>query len=244
MIAQLSMYDRGETAPANDRFWALIREQLGHGPETLTRGGDLMQNWLSPDLVLAQTCGYPYRARLHGNVTLVGTPDYGLPDCAPGHYYSVFVARRDDARVSLPDFGGARFAYNEALSQSGWAAPRYHADRIGLNFGSLVQTGGHALSAQAVAAGDADFAALDAVTWAMVQKWDACAQALKVIDRTEPTPGLPLISAVGAARGALFNATSAAIDALCDEDRQTLMLRRLVDIPAAAYLAIPNPPAP
>ena len=27
-----------------------------------------------PDLVLAQTCGFPYRAKLHHHVTLTGTP--------------------------------------------------------------------------------------------------------------------------------------------------------------------------
>ena len=103
MIASLPMYDRPETAAANDRLWAGIRDRLRAeglpAPEALIHGAsDLWPQWTSPDLVLSQTCGYPYRSRLHGQVLLVGTPDYGVDGCAPGHYRSVFVARADDPR--------------------------------------------------------------------------------------------------------------------------------------------------
>ena len=46
----------------------------------------------------------------------------------------------DDAR-RLPEFRGAQFAYNEALSQSGWAAPQNHAGTMGFHFAPLVETG-------------------------------------------------------------------------------------------------------
>jgi ABC-type phosphate/phosphonate transport system substrate-binding protein len=64
-------------------------------------------------------------------VTYVGTPDYGVEGCPPGHYRSVFVVRADDRAPKPADFDGARFAYNEALSQSGWAAPQTHAAKLG-----------------------------------------------------------------------------------------------------------------
>ncbi|MCX8955299.1 hypothetical protein OU790_17900, partial [Ruegeria sp. NA] len=73
MIAMLGMYDMPEVQAANDRFWGLIRAHLGYGPEQLTRDADVWQVWLDPELVLAQTCGMPYRTRLHGRVQLVGT---------------------------------------------------------------------------------------------------------------------------------------------------------------------------
>lgn len=46
-----------------------------------------------------------------------------MPDCPAGYYNSVFIARRDDPRRNSPDFTCATFAYNEPMSQSGWAAP-------------------------------------------------------------------------------------------------------------------------
>lgn len=249
MIASLGMYDFGPALAANDRFWALIRDGLRSGgidaPDTLTRGeGAYWGAWQSSDLILSQTCGYPFRARLHDRVTYVGTPDYGVEGAPPGFYRSVFVARRDDPRTSLAEFDGAGFAYNEALSQSGWAAPQVHAARAGLRFRPVVQTGGHRLSALAVAEGRADIAALDAVTHALMLGSDPLADQLRVIAATDPTPGLPLITGPGRNPEPIFRAIDQAIAALLPSDRATLRLNGLVRIPVAHYLAVPNPPSP
>lgn len=249
MIASLGMYDLAPLQAANDRYWALIRAGLAargiEAPLALTRGAEAYwPAWQSADLLLSQTCGYPYRARLHGTVTLVGTPDFAQEGCPPGHYFSVFVARKDDPRRDLAAFQTARFAYNEPLSQSGWAAPQNHAARIGLRFAPHLQTGGHALSMQAVAEGRADFAALDCVTWALLQRHNPQADMVQEIARTAPTPGLPYITARDRDPEPLFAAVTKAIAALSPADRDALLLRGLVRIPAEAYLAVPNPPAP
>jgi ABC-type phosphate/phosphonate transport system substrate-binding protein len=249
MIASLGMYDFGPAMAANDRLWALIRTGLrGRGvaaPDALTRGeGAYWPAWTAPDLILSQTCGYPFRARLQGKVAYVGTPDYGVEGCPPGHYRSIFVARADDPRQALADFDGAAFAYNEPLSQSGWAAPQTHAAKLGIKLPPALQTGGHRLSAHAVAEGRADIAALDAVTFALLQTAEPAMAALKPVGQTEPTPGLPFITALGQTPDPIFDAVSEAIAALPPEDRATLRLRGLVRIPEASYLAVPNPPAP
>jgi ABC-type phosphate/phosphonate transport system substrate-binding protein len=244
MIAHLGMYDRPETAAANDRFWAGIRDALGHGPDALTRDGDFWEIWRSPDLLLSQTCGMPYRTKLHGEVALVGTPDYGLTGCPPGYYCSVFVAHRDRAGSALRDFDGQVFAYNEDLSQSGWAAPQTHMAAEGVRHGSLLQTGGHALSAQAVADRQADFAALDALTWDLIQEHDDFAKDLIELARTEPTPTVPFITALSHDAAPLRDAIRTAIQNLSEADRRLLRLQDLVEIPAETYLAIPTPPAP
>lgn len=250
MIASLAMYDFGAAMAANDRLWTLIRRALQArglaAPETLTRGDDAYwPAWEAPDLVLSQTCGYPFRAVLHGKVAYVGTPDYGVEGCPPGHYRSVFVVRADDPRRDLADFDGAAFAYNEALSQSGWAAPQTHATRLGIRLPAALMTGGHRRSALAVAEGRADIAALDAVTHALMLDNEAgLAARLRVIAVTDPTPGLPFIAARGADVGATFDAVAEAIAALTPADRATLHLRGVTRIPTAAYLAVPNPRAP
>ena len=243
-LASLPMYDRPEVQDANDRFWQAIRTRLGHGPQALARGGDPWAQWEDPELLLSQTCGYPYRARLHGKVTLVGTPDYGLQDCPPGHYNSVIVARADDSRDTPVEFAQARFAFNEPLSQSGWAAPQNFARAHGFAFGDPQQTGGHYFSARAVAEGRADVAGLDALSWVMMQRYDDFTAALKVIARTPPTPALPYITAKKHAPGPVSDAIAAAITDLSEGDRATLSLRGIVAIPARDYLAVPNPPPP
>ncbi len=247
MIASLPMYDRAETRAANDRFWALIRDHLFFdkrpAPEHLTRDGDVWQHWLSPDLFLSQTCGLPYRARLHGKVTLVGTPVFDLP-CKPGYYFSTIIARKDDSRTDFSAFNGATFAYNEPLSQSGWAAPKAMADAYEIEFGAFHQSGAHVASARAVAEGHADIAAIDAVTWKMIKRYDDFAANLKEIAATPPTPALPYISQAGVDIDDLWNAMSIAIDNLSAADRDALCLTGMTVLHPEKYLAveIPQPP--
>lgn len=242
MIAHLGMYVR---ADANATFWAGIRNALGYGPETLSSARDYWRVWQHPDLLFSQTCGYPYRARLHGQVQLIGTPDYGVAECPVGYYRSVFVKRRDYPRQDLWDFAGARFAYNEPLSQSGWAAPVTKMLEEGAVPGTLLRTGGHALSARAVAEETADYAALDAVTWSLIESYDPdLAQRLVPFAETEPTPGLPFITGPKSDPEALAAAVALAIDRLPTPTREQLRLRGFVQIPAEAYLAISSPPDP
>ncbi|MGX0976408.1 ABC-type phosphate/phosphonate transport system substrate-binding protein [Roseovarius sp. MBR-51] len=244
MIASLPMYDRPETAAANDALWQGVHAALGHGPDTLDRDGEVWTHWLSPDLLLSQTCGYPYRARLHGRVTLVGSPVLDLPDCPPGLYYSVLVARADDPRERPEDFATARLAYNDALSQSGWAAPQNWAAARGFAFGNPVHTGAHRASAMAVAEGRADIAALDALSWQFMQAYDQFPKHLRVLGRTDPTPALPYITALGRDAEQLHAALKDAINALPASLRTTLGLTGVTHIPAEDYLALPNPASP
>ena len=242
MIAWLGMYDPAPLRPANDRFWTAIRDALGDGPRALSRDVEPWTAWQSPELLLAQTCGLPYRSRLHDRVALVGTPDYGLPDCPPGYYRSVFVVRADDRRATLRDFAGARLACNEGLSQSGWAAPMAHLAGVGARPGAIVFTGAHAASVRAVATGQADCAGIDALTWEMLLRHDPVARELRVIAQTEPTPGLPYITAPAQDAALLAERVAAAIGDLDAGDRHMLHIRGLVAIPAADYLSLPPPP--
>lgn len=249
MIAALPMYDLPELMPATDRLWSGIRDRLRAAgiaaPDALTRGqDDLMPHWLARDLVLSQTCGLPFRARLHADVTLIGTPDYGLPGCPPGYYRSVFVARGDDPRATLSAFDGATLAWNDGMSQSGWAAPMAHAQATGLHFAPGPRTGGHRASIRAVAEGRADLAAIDALTWELLAGREPAHAALRVVGRTEPSPGLPLIAAAGADGDAIFDAVAEAISALSESDRRDLHLRGIVRIAPQTYLNLPLPPNP
>jgi len=244
MRASLPMYDRPELATAHDRLWQGIRARLDSGPEQLSHPTDLWDDWQAPDLLLSQTCGFPYRARLHGHVTLVATPDYRLEHCPPGHYASVFVARVDDPRNNLTAFAEGRFAYNERLSQSGWAAPATHAANCGFSFVNTCSTGSHAASALAVAEGRADLCALDAQSWRLIQAHDSVAKRLRVIDRTTPTPALPYITASGTDPDRLRRALAEAIDALSNGDRDKLGLYGIVVLPPEAYLQVPTPSPP
>ncbi len=245
MIASLPMYDRPETAATLDTLWAETRARLPFDtPVRLTREGNLWDHWADPALVLSQTCGYPYRSRLIGKVQIVGSPDNRLPGCPPGHYNSIFVVRAGDPRSALPEFARAPFAYNEPLSQSGWGAPQNHVAGLGFSFSNTVYTGGHVNSARAVAEGCADIACIDALTWKLIQRHEAYAAELRELDRTDPTPALPFITAPGYDAAAIAAALAGALDALPPAARDTIGLYGLAQVTDAQYLAVPNPADP
>ncbi|EAR50216.1 hypothetical protein OG2516_05048 [Oceanicola granulosus HTCC2516] len=239
--AALPMYARPETAEAEARLWALMRAALPDLPARLGTPDDLVAHWRAPDLVLSQTCGLPYRTLLHDRVQLVGTPDYALPDCPPGHYRSVLVMRPDAATRDPEAWARARFATNSRGSHSGWAAPVTHLATHGLAFADVLETGGHVASLRAVARGDAALAAIDAQSWRLARRWEPAAAGLVEVGRTAPTPGLPLITGPAGDAAALAAAYAAAVGDLGAAARERLGLAGLVAIPAEAYLAVPTP---
>lgn len=241
MIASLPMYDRPETATQTGQLWQATRAQLGFGPSELSRNADLWDTWLSPDLLLSQTCGLPYRTRLHGKVQLVASPDYALPGCPAGYYNSVLITRRG-ATGDLRALLGQRVVINDPLSQSGHAALVSTAQHLDAPLGPIQISGAHAISAQRVASGDADIAAIDAQSWRLIQQFDPCANDLREVARTDPTPALPFITSLSQDAGQLRRALAAAIADLPQSTRDTLHLNGIATIPAAAYLAVPNPP--
>lgn len=246
MTASLPMYDSASTRTANDRFWQAIRHDLGRGPESLDRTTDPHNMWTAPDLLFSQTCGLPFRTSLYDRVTLIGTPDYGVRGCPPGYYKSCVVVRRDDPRKHLSEFEGARLARNDMRSQSGWAAIEQELiDRsLGFSFaGTVIDTGSHRCSAQAVTDTRADIASIDAVTWTFLKRETSAAQHLRVLTNTRPTPGLPYITSRSENAKPLFDAITRAIERLSARDRARLLLKGLVAIRAETYLAIAVPKA-
>jgi ABC-type phosphate/phosphonate transport system substrate-binding protein len=248
MIATLPMYLRPETREATDAFWLGIRDGLRargiDAPEALDHALSPGEAWGRPDLLLSQICNLPWRLGFGERVTLVAAPDLGLPDAPAGSYYSVLVVRADAPRERLADYAGARLALNSADSQSGWGAPCAAAARAGIAFGSALPTGAHRESARAVAEGHADIAGIDVATWRMIDRWDGFARALRVLDRTAPTPALAYVTARGADPAPIRAAMAEALASLPDATRDILGLRAVVAPDPEGYAALPVPPAP
>lgn len=242
------MYDWPKVSGSTDCLWAAIRDALRSNgqpaPDQLSRGFGVWEAWESADLVLAQTCGMPYRTRLHGQVNLVATPDYGLPDAPEGHYYSQIVVRHDDSG-ELGDFIDRTLAFNGQDSQSGWAAAQNHAARQGWCFTHTLHTGAHRESARAVIERRADIATIDAVTWRFyADHFPDEAARLRIIGHTEPTPGLPFITSRARPAAIVADAVAEGIAALDPSAREALGLKGVVSIAPEKYLAVPTPPAP
>jgi ABC-type phosphate/phosphonate transport system substrate-binding protein len=204
MIAGLPMYDWPEVADAVDALWERIADDVRrHGidaPPTLARAVPLDALWRAPDLLLGQVCALHPGREGRDTTAVVGTlvydPPPGLPRCAPGDYYSVVVCRRTDAPGDPPpltELAGARVAANGTDSQSGYWSLGHHVHHLtetGPLFGDVVFTGSHRASIVALASGVADVAAVDVHSWRLALAHEPAAAALRVIDTTDPTPGV------------------------------------------------------
>jgi ABC-type phosphate/phosphonate transport system substrate-binding protein len=249
-IAALPMYDPPELQAANDALWSAIGARLGcegvEAPERLTRGVPLGAIWSDPALLLAQTCGYPLMTALKGRVQVVATPRYGAPGCEGSHHRSAVVVRQNDPAAVLADLRGRRFALNDPASNTGMnliralIAPLVHGEAF---FSVVTVTGGHAASAEAVANGEADVAAIDGVTFALLQRLHpGVTRRLRVLAWTETSPGLPLITGIAttaATRAALSRALAdTARDPSLRETRAELLLEGFDVLPASRYEAV------
>ncbi|MEM9207014.1 MAG: PhnD/SsuA/transferrin family substrate-binding protein, partial [Pseudomonadota bacterium] len=133
-------------------------------------------------------------------VTLIGTPHYACEGCEGPNYSSAIVVRHDSEIEKLHESVGLTMAFNEPWSQSGRGA-WHRSSLVGRKqpvFDHVLKTGAHRASLRAVASGEADICAVDSVCWALSQRYDPDATAkLSVLEWTEKTPGLPVISHAG-----------------------------------------------
>ena len=207
MQAALPMYFPPEQAL--QAFWAELANLLRASgtladadiPGQLATPQDCHAQWLEPDLLLSQACGYPLVTQLAGKVQLLGTFAYDALGTQGVQCRSQLIGRATDARRTLVSFAGSTLAFNDRISQSGYNALRA---LLGSSpawprpfFKAAVKTGAHYRSIEAVRKGEADLAAVDAVSWALWRSAQPhAAEELRVVGQTDSYPGLPLITSL------------------------------------------------
>jgi ABC-type phosphate/phosphonate transport system substrate-binding protein len=223
-IAALPMYDDPDLAPANDALWrkiaAALRDRGADAPATLTRGGDLAALWRSPRLVFGQTCGYPYVTALRDAVVLIATPEYAFPGCEGAAHRSFVVSRASDRRCALEAFRGSRAAVNAWDSNTGMNLFRATIAPIAGGaafFSSVVVTGSHRASLEAVVGGKADLAAIDCVSFALISRARPNLTArVATVAASPPSPGLPFIASARRPEASVLATREALFAALAD----------------------------
>ncbi|RFB83899.1 phosphate ABC transporter substrate-binding protein [Rhizobium leguminosarum bv. trifolii] len=223
-LVSIAMYVTSKPlVDATAEFWSFLRRYLSQSgltdlPETLDRTVAHDEAWLRPDLLLSQTCGYPFARRLRGKVRLVATPVYDYPGCDGPLMRSFIIVRKDSPLRSLEDLRGTTAAINSPDSNSGSNLFRAAIAPLapeGRFFGRIIETGSHGGSIAAVAEGRADSAAIDCVTYENVRRFDPQhIKGIRIIAETPKGPGLPFITSGDASDDRVLllrNALSAAI---------------------------------
>ncbi|PZW92487.1 ABC-type phosphate/phosphonate transport system substrate-binding protein [Pseudomonas sp. 478] len=198
-LAELLMYVAPEPIrEANERWLTRMLERLG-ATRRNAEGLSLMDLWLSPHLLLTQTCGYPLMTALRGRVRVVGRPRYELPDANGGNHCSLLLSRADDPRRSLPAFRDSRGVINGEDSNSGMNLLRHRLAPLhqeGQFFASVSISGSHRESLRGLREGTADLAAIDSVTFAYLARHaEEEVAGLRIIARSAFSPTLPYITA-------------------------------------------------
>lgn len=254
-FAFLPMYDLPPLRAAWDELWhAVHRELASSGCEAepeLSRSDELFDLWTDPNLLIGQTCGWPFVSMLSEQVVPFARFDFGLERLGPGEYQSVFVSITELAAGSPADLEpllldpATRIALNGLDSQSGYRVlGACVANPATLARDQLVLTGSHAKSVEAVAQGRADFAAIDAVTWRYLEAFDPNVTKVNVVARSSGVPGLPLITSPQNADKAqmLYSALERAIAALDAKPSNKLGIRGLVPADADDYAVLKDEP--
>ena len=179
----------------------LQRDGFNDPIEIVATGDDLMTWWRRPDVLLTQSCGYPFITSLHDQVQLIATPSFNVAGCVGGLYSSVFVTHIDQqSRVQiLADARGGIAVINQADSNSGMNVLRYAVSsltRTDESFFSAVKTSGaHLRSLAMIRDKAADIAAIDCVTFAYAQEHcPELTQSIHIIGQSVATSALPLIA--------------------------------------------------
>ncbi len=249
--ASLPMYDLPQLRAATDDWWAGLARHfriagVAGVPDTLTRPAEGPEYWLSPDMLFSQTCGYPLVTTLAGGVRLVATPCYDAPGCDGPRYASLIVVRSESPTRQMEDLRGARCAVSSVGSWSGHHALRVFAAPLCEDqpfFRTTVASGGHAVSIAMVAAGEADLAAIDCVTFALMAEYAPDSVAgVRVLCQTRGTPGLPCITGLSATDDelrALRNGLAAAMaDPALADTRAMLRIAGMEVLTEADYSAL------
>jgi ABC-type phosphate/phosphonate transport system substrate-binding protein len=248
-LASIAMYVTSRPlADATAELWSFLRQYLsGAGladlPERLDEAIPYDEAWTHQDLLLSQTCGYPYAKRLRGKARLVATPVYGHLGCDGPLMRSFLIVPRSSAVESIGDLRGKIAAINTPDSNSGMNLLRATIApfaRGGRFFSEVIETGSHGGSIAAVAAGRADVAAIDCVTFGNIRRFDAeRLRDIRILAETASGPGLSFITSTKTTTeelALLREALAAAVAApLLEATRDVLSLRGFAELSDADY---------
>lgn len=237
MTSDLSMY----LAPARvlhaqdawlERILAILGERRGQ-----TQVVDLAAHWLSPDLLLSQTCGYPFVTSLRGKVKLVGRPSYELTHGSGGDHCSLLLCRADSAVTDLAGFQGSHGLINAPDSNSGMNLFRHTLAGISDRgfFSKLTFTGSHRESLRRLRDGEGDLASIDSMTYDYLARDHSDeVEGLRILTRSARSPCLPYITSIGQDAVSIRNAMNDALEQLPEVSRD-LAIKEVLPANEADY---------
>jgi ABC-type phosphate/phosphonate transport system substrate-binding protein len=250
-LASLPWYDLHEIRGALDAFWAAVADRL-HAlgvpsvPPRLDRDPDYQAQWEGGDLLLGQACGYDAMLGHADRLRVVATPHFVFPGCVGPHYRSFIVVRAGCDAERIADLRGLRCVINTPTSHSGMnvlrslVAPLHERGRF---FASVAVSGAHEHSIDMLRHDTADVAAIDCVTYGLLQRWRPHALAdTRVIHETADVPAPPWVTSASTPAEVVEALGTALADVVGDHDNAAVLdalgLVGISRLPTSAYATI------
>jgi len=236
--ASLPMYDLPEVRAATAEFWAslagnLRRHGLADVPDKLVHDRPVSDLWSDPDLLISQCCGSDVVHSYSSRLLPVATPEYAAPGCLGGTYSSMVVVADDCPFDDVHDMRGAVAVINGAESHSGMSALRHlvsgrHVD--GRFFSDVKVSGSHLASLEMIRRREADVAAIDSVTLALIQRHlDDATRGVRVLGQTYRAPAPPYVVRVSTPADEIEKVRAALVETFDDRSladcREILLLK-------------------
>jgi len=224
LIASLGMYDHPRQYDANDAIWdaisRILRAKGIDAPLKLDRSRPIDEVWRDSNLLFGHACGYPLVSEADLALRVIGVPVYDVPDCELGQHLSYIVTRRDDSAPALRNYLGRRAAINSRRSNTGFNLFRATIAELADGrpfFGEVIETGSHRASVHALIWGDADVAAIDAVTFTALRRYEPETMvALRIIAKTPSSPAPPFVTSLATERAVVVALRHALTEIVAD----------------------------
>ncbi len=247
-VASMPMYDLPELHQAHDALWATLarnlrREGVSDVPDTLVHDRPLGELWSDPKLLFSQCCGYDLVNRYAGKLQPIAVPHYDAPGCKGADYASVVVVAADSKATDVLQMHGAVCVINGPESHSGMGALRALIAPVsdgGHFFSEVKVSGSHAASLEMVRRGEADVAAIDCVTYALIARHrPAAVTGTRTLGRTYQAPAVPYVARANVDHETVARMRTAVFRTFADSNlaavRRALLLKAIEDVPLLAY---------
>ena len=206
-------------------------------------GQEVLKN---PSLWFGHTCGYPLMTSLRDLFTPICVPVFDLAGCDQIYYSSQIIVAENSSINTLQDCKGLRAVINSNDSNSGMNVLRHAVaayNNQGNFFNRVELSGSHLQSLTEVASQNADIAAIDCVSYGLIQdSFPELASRVRSIGFSVKTCGLPFVLPTSIASNndlsGITENLNHALSMLDDKQRNRLHLRGFEKVDINQYQRI------
>jgi len=231
MQVSLPMYDFPEIREVTEAWWRGIAKHMKlqgvtDVPGSLTHEMSLDKLWKDKSLLISQCCGFNVIKGYQDYLSVLMITDWEAEGCEPCKYSSHIIVHEDSPYEKISQLKDKTAVINGSDSHSGMAALLHVVQPYcidGRFFKEIHISGAHAESLTFVQSKQADIAAIDCVTFALLKRYRPTAlDRIRIISQSKAAPALPYVTSVNTSLEIQQHMQFALKEAFADPELATL----------------------